>query len=204
MRITDFHTQNQEMIEQSATLLVEGFKEHWPRAWPDLGAALEEVRGCLGPGRINRITVDDGVGDAGDDAVDGGADDGSILLGWIGASREYGGNTWELHPLVVHPDHQGQGIGRALVADLEARVREQGGITIYLGTDDEDNMTSLANKDLYPNVVEHIAHIRNLRRHPYEFYQKLGYVIVGAIPDANGPGRPDIIMAKRVRSDQTG
>ena len=86
-------------------------------------------------------------------------------------------------------------------ADLEARVREQGGITIYLGTDDEDNMTSLSNVDLYPNVVEHIAQIRNLRRHPYKFYQKLGYVVVGVIPDANGLGRPDIIMAKRVRSD---
>jgi aminoglycoside 6'-N-acetyltransferase I len=50
MRITNFPIQNQEMIEQSANLLVEGFKEHWPRAWPDLDAALEEVRGSLGPG----------------------------------------------------------------------------------------------------------------------------------------------------------
>jgi aminoglycoside 6'-N-acetyltransferase I len=31
-----------------------------------------------------------------------------------------------------------------------------------------------------------------------KFYQKLGYVIVGVIPDANGPGKPDIMMAKRV------
>jgi aminoglycoside 6'-N-acetyltransferase I len=186
MRITDFPTRNQAMIEQAATLLVEGFKKHWPNAWPDLDAALEEVRGCQGPGRINRIAVENG----------------GTLLGWIGATPEYGGNAWELHPLVVHPDHQGQGIGHALVADLEARVRDQGGITIYLGTDDEDNMTSLSNVDLYPNVVEHIAHVRNLRRHPYEFYQELGYVIVGVIPDANGLGKPDIIMAKRVRSDR--
>jgi aminoglycoside 6'-N-acetyltransferase I len=42
----------------------------------------------------------------------------------------------------------------------------------------------------------HIVSIRNLKRHPYEFYQKLGYVIVGVIPDANGPGKPDILMAK--------
>jgi aminoglycoside 6'-N-acetyltransferase I len=40
--------------------------------------------------------------------------------------------------------------------------------------------------------------IGNLRRHPYEFYQKLGYVIVGVIPDTNGFGKPDIFMAKRV------
>jgi aminoglycoside 6'-N-acetyltransferase I len=187
MRITDFPTYDKKMIERSATLLVEGFKEHWPGAWPDLDAALEEVRSCLGPGRINRIAVE-----------------GSSLLGWIGATREYDGNAWELHPLVVDPGHQGRGIGRALVADLETRVREGGGITIYLGTDDEDNMTSLSGVNLYPNVVEHIAHIWNLRRHPYEFYQRLGYVIVGVIPDANGLGKPDIIMAKRVGRDRPG
>jgi hypothetical protein len=38
----------------------------------------------------------------------------------------------------------------------------------------------------------------NLRLYPYEFYQKQGYVIVGAIPDVNGFGKPDILMAKRV------
>jgi hypothetical protein len=31
-------------------------------------------------------------------------------------------------------------------------------------------------------------------------YQKLGFVIVGVMPDANGPGKPDIYMAKRVSS----
>jgi aminoglycoside 6'-N-acetyltransferase I len=52
--------------------------------------------------------------------------------------------------------------------------------------------------NLFPNGYEHIGHIKNLGRHPYEFYQRLGYVIVGVIPDANGPGKPDILMAKSV------
>ena len=95
-------------------------------------------------------------------------------------------------------DHQGKGIGRALVADLEEQVRERGCITLWLGTDDEDNLTTLSEVDLYPNVLGHLAGIKNLRGHPYEFYQKLGFVIVGVMPDANGLGKPDIFMAKRI------
>ena len=67
-----------------------------------------------------------------------------------------------------------------------------------LGTDDEDDMTTLSGVDLYPNVWEHVANIKNLKRHPYEFYRKMGYAITGVVPDANGPGKPDILMSKRV------
>jgi hypothetical protein len=42
------------------------------------------------------------------------------------------------------------------------------------------------------------AKIKNLHRHPFEFYQKAGFSIVGVVPDANGPGKPDILMAKRL------
>lgn len=182
MRIVMLPENDEELVRQAATLLVEGFKEHWPDAWPDMDAAMEEVREALEPGKINRIAVND------DETV----------LGWIGAIPTYETTAWELHPLVVHPAHQGRGIGRALVADLEEHVRAQGGLTIYLGTDDEDAMTSLSRVDLYENLWEHIANIRNLRGHPYEFYQKMGFTIVGVVPDANGWGKPDIMMAKRV------
>ncbi len=125
-------------------------------------------------------------------------DEGGNLLGIIGGIPGYDGNVWELHPLAVQPSRQGQGIGRALVEDLETQVRSKGGLTITLGTDDEDGMTSLANTDLYENLWEKIRDIRNLKGHPYEFYQRMGYVISGVVPDANGPGKPDILMAKRV------
>ncbi len=169
-------------IDQAAALLVEGFKEHWPDAWPDMESARQEVREAVEPGKICRGAV---------------GEDGT-LLGWIGGFSGYGGRVWELHPLVVAPAHQGRGIGRALVRDLERLVSEWGGLTLQLGTDDEDSLTTLGGVDLYPNVLEHLAGIRNLRRHPYEFYQKLGFVIVGVVPDANGFGKPDILMAKRV------
>jgi aminoglycoside 6'-N-acetyltransferase I len=87
-----------------------------------------------------------------------------------------------------------------VVADLEERVKERGGLTITLGTDDVNYQTSLAGIDLFPNVWEYVVNIRNLKQHPFEFYQKQGYVIVGVMPDANGPGKPDILMAKSVVS----
>jgi len=182
MRITSLPSDATQQIREAAELLVEGFREHGEVPWPDINAALEEVRECISPDRIARIALD----------ADG------TVLGWIGGNPHYGGRAWELHPLVVRPDCQCQGIGSALVADLEARVRERGGITLFLGTDDEDDQTTVAGVNLYPNVLEHLARIRNLNRHPYEFYQKQGFVIVGIIPDANGPGKPDILMAKRL------
>jgi aminoglycoside 6'-N-acetyltransferase I len=47
-------------------------------------------------------------------------------------------------------------------------------------------------------VVDAIRDIRNLGGHPYEFYQRVGFTIAGVLPDANGPGKPDIFLAKRI------
>jgi aminoglycoside 6'-N-acetyltransferase I len=182
MRISDLSPDDETAINQAAELLVEGFRAHWPSAWPDIDAALAEVREALEPGKICRVALDET----------------GAVLGWIGGIPGYGGNVWELHPLIVRPDRQRQGIGRALVADLETQVRARGGLTLWLGTDDEDDMTSLSRVDLYDNLPGHLARIRNLKDHPYEFYRKCGFVIAGTVPDANGPGKPDILMAKRV------
>jgi aminoglycoside 6'-N-acetyltransferase I len=120
------------------------------------------------------------------------------MLGWIGGLEQYNGNVWELHPLAVRQDKQRQGIGSALVRDFEEQAAKQGVVTVTLGTDDTNGKTTLSGKNLYPDVWIHIKEIQNLRDHPYEFYQKLGYVITGVIPDANGSGKPDILMSKRI------
>jgi aminoglycoside 6'-N-acetyltransferase I len=184
MRIIDLGPDLEDLIHAAAELLVAAFGQHWPHAWPDVGAALAEVHAALTPGQICRAAI---------------AEDGT-LLGWVGAIPGYEGNVWELHPLAVRPDRQGRGIGRALVADLEAQVAQRGGLTLWLGSDDEDGMTSLADVDLYDDLPGRLASIRNLKRHPFEFYGKCGFTIAGVVPDANGPGKPDILMAKRVRS----
>jgi aminoglycoside 6'-N-acetyltransferase I len=49
---------------------------------------------------------------------------------------------------------------------------------------------------LFPGALEKLAAIQNGRRHPFEFYQKRGYEIVGVIPDANSPETSGILMAK--------
>lgn len=169
------------IIQQMAELLVAGFREHW-HAWDSVDEALAEVHEILAKG-FARVALADG---------------GKVVLGWIGGLPEYDGNVWELHPLVVHPQYQKQGIGHALVQDFEEQVKQRGGLTITLGSDDEDEMTSLSNIDLYADLWDKIATIQNLKQHPYEFYQKLGYSIIGVVPDANGRGKPDIIMGKRV------
>ncbi len=84
--------------------------------------------------------------------------------------------------------------------DFEAQVAARGGLTITLGSDDETGMTSLSGADLYHDLWRHVESIRNPGGHPYAFYQRLGYTITGVVPDANGPGKPDILMCKRVEA----
>ena len=184
MNIIPFPSDNEHLIQQAAQLLVDAFREHWPEAWSTLDEAMKEIHEMLEPEKICRVTVDDN----------------GNLLGIIGGIPGYDGNVWELHPLAVQPHMQGQGIGKALIEDFEEQVCLKGGLTITLGSDDEDGMTSLSNVDLYENLWDEVKNIRNLKGHPYEFYQKMGYIITGIVIDANGRGKPDIIMSKRVES----
>jgi aminoglycoside 6'-N-acetyltransferase I len=123
--------------------------------------------------------------------------DGENLVGWVGRIETYE-HAWELHPLAVDPAVQRRGVGTVLVKALEERVKAAGVLTLYLGTDDEFGGTNLYGADLFPNVADKIATLRETGGHPFAFYGKLGYEVVGLIPDANGFGKPDIWMAKRL------
>lgn len=169
------------LIDRTAYLLLDTFRGRTDD-WQDLESARQEVQASLAPDRISRVLVDDA------DAV----------LGWIGGAPIYGGRVWEIHPLVVGASHRREGIGRTLVADLERLVALRGGLTLWVGTDDENNDTTLSGTDLYPDIAGAMRNIRNLRDHPYEFYLRLGFRIAGVLPDANGFGKPDIFLAKRV------
>ena len=172
---------DENFVHRIAAVLIDGFTSSGVNPWENLDSAIQEVRESLAENRISLAAINDTGG----------------VLGWIGGFHDYA-LVWELHPLVVRADAQKQGIGSALVRDFEQQVKVRGGLTIRLGTDDENNRTSLGGVDLYPNVLENLSKIKNLREHPFEFYQKLGYVISGVIPDVNGFGKPDILMSKRV------
>ena len=165
------------VIAQAATLLIEAFP-HW---MPTMEMARDEVMEALEADRICLVAQ---------------ADD--QILGWIGAIPEYS-HAWELHPLVVRADARRLGVGAALVRALEERVRAAGVLTLYLGTDDDGPApgTSAGGVSLFPDVLSHATRLR-IFDHPAGFYMRQGFEIVGLIPDANGPGKPDILMAKRV------
>lgn len=182
MRVIDLNKDDDRVVNQAANILHSAFREHWPDAWANLDEAIEEIHEMCSAERIRRVAVNE-LGE---------------IVGLIGGMPSYGGRVWELHPLAVRVDQQRCGIGRLLIVDFEEQVKQRGGLTIMLGSDDVDEMTSLSNVDLYENLPDKIASIRNLKGHPYGFYQAAGYTIIGVLPDANGVGKPDILLGKRV------
>ena len=176
MRIEFFDKDNPIHFEEAAFLLQDNFE-----CWSDMQAAKDEIVKICSVGNITLVAIDDGQ-----------------VIGLTGARSQYDGNVWELHPIVIRKDKQKSGIGKLLIDALENEVAKRGGITMYLGTDDENNRTSLSNVDIYENTYYKISNIKNLNGLPFEYYIICGYKIVGNVPVANGYGKPDIMMAKRL------
>ncbi len=99
------------------------------------------------------------------------------------------------------PKILGRGIGTKLIKALESEINKIGGLTIYCGSDDENLQTSLSEPDIYNNLWDKIKNIENYKNHPYEFYQKCGFQIIGIMPDANGRRKPDIFLGKKIGKD---
>jgi len=171
-----------ERLAQAVAILRACFRT--PDGYPTLEAATEEM-GDLSANAACLLAAVEGE-----------------LVGLVGALPRYRGHAWELHPLAVRPDRQGRGIGQALVAALEAEARAAGVSVIYLGTDDTTARTNLGGIDLFPGVLAQALRLESRTDgpggHPFAFYRRVGFEVVGLIPDANGFGRPDILMAKRV------
>ena len=168
-------------IDKAAALLHAAFSPLG--VWTTIAEARQEVVDSLAADRISRVAR----------ATDG------AVVGWIGAIREYDGLVWQLHPIVVHEAMRRHGIGRALITDLEAILTARGALTLWAGSDDLAGETSLGGMDLYSELPGAFSTVRSWGNHPLPFYRRLGFQVIGVMPDANGPGRPDIFLGKRLQ-----
>jgi len=179
VRVTPFTLADEVYFQEAAGLLETNFPEAYD------GEGLLELEKCLSKNRVAFKAMK-----------------GNEFFGFVSSLEAYGPYGWELHPLVVKKEARNRGIGRALVEALEETLQERGVLTLFLGTDDERYQTSLSQGDLFENLYEKMATIKNFGGHPFGFYEKLGYQLVGVLPDVNGVHKPDLLMAKSLRKKE--
>lgn len=184
-QIVSLKPSDSERIDAVCALLVSAFRDLSPAWVPTVDAARPVVLGALGPRMLNRALILDGR-----------------VAGWIGARHAYG-SVWEIHPLAVDETVRGRGCGRALVEDIERIVKRLGALTLLLGTSDELGRTNLTGKDLFADPAGALRDLASSDRgHPLGFWQSLGYVPVGLIPNAEGAGKPTILLAKPIHGER--
>jgi aminoglycoside 6'-N-acetyltransferase I len=101
--------------------------------------------------------------------------------------------------LLIDPDHQKRGYGRLLAKDIEQFAIADGALTMELSTSDTTDATNLSGIDLYGDPLGALSRIDVVDRnvgHSYQFWLKVGYTIVGVLPDAEGLGMPSITLSK--------
>ncbi len=184
LRLIDIQAADDGQLKACAEILVAALAHH-PSAWKTEEDAIEEIASFFT--EVERLAF--------------AALDGADVVGWIGAIK-HTKQLWELHPLVVAPARQGQGAGSLLLSALERRARNDGALTLWLGSDDDFGGTSIFGTDPFPDILAAAARIEALEdapaRHPIGFYRKRGFTVAGLFPDATGPGRHDILLAKRL------
>jgi aminoglycoside 6'-N-acetyltransferase I len=181
IEIVPFARLNDAQRDEAASILVRAL-DHVPGAWKTIDEARDEVD--------LRRNSSDWTGLA--------ALDGLTVVGWIGGIGGGHPHAWELHPLVVAPGFQRKGIGTRLVTALEKAARAQGIITLFAGSDDDFGGTNIFGTDVLADIPAAIRGLAVTRGHPLTFYRKLGFIVAGLIPDANGIGKHDIFLAKRI------
>jgi len=182
IHIKDLHETNADLIDQLAHILMDCFFDFSPDWLPTLEDAVEEIHESFEPGRRSRILVND-------------RDD---VLGWIGAFED--DNCWEIHPIVMARDAQRKGYGEMLIDDITRLAIEGGAVALWAGTSDETRATSLSEVDLYEDPFTAMKDMTAHKDHPVHFWKKIGFTLIGVMPDEEGLGKPGIHFAKRIKT----
>ena len=180
-RTVDLAADDGPLIESLVPLTVRAAAINSPRWLPDPERARAEIVTVAAGAGVCRALL------AGEEAI-----------GWAGAAPS-ARTAWELHPLLVDPLRHGGGAGRCLVAELERLASAAGALTMELSTSDATRATTLGGKDLFADPLGALARLEVLdpsRGHAFRFWQKVGYSVVGVLPDAEGEGVPSIRLAK--------
>ena len=175
----DLKPEDTQLIQQTAQVAYEA-SQSISKIWlPSLEDAIEEVRDSFkAEDGISRVLVK-----------------GDTVAAWVGAFPLFG-KVVEIHPLLVHPAYQKQGLGKRMVTDVIDWAKQRGALTLSVSTSDETQATSLSGVNLYENPGEAIANFHMLKPHPVGFWLKMGFSIIGVLPDVDGRGIPSILLAQ--------
>lgn len=179
-KIIDLKASDLDRIVAISGFLFDCFQKYSPKWLPDQEHCIKQIHDSFNVDRRSRVMLNE---------------DGQPV-GWIGAIID--DDSWEIHPIAVSPDHQGRGVGKMLVADIEDLARSTGAVSVWAGTSDETNSTSFSRIDLYNELTRAFENIEAPDDHPIKFWLKIGYSLVGVMPDDEGLGQPSIHFAKRL------
>lgn len=178
--IEDLEESHLGRIEVISKFLYVVFEKYSPGWLPDKRACYSLIASTFEDERRSRVAL----GECG------------VPVGWIGAITDE--SAWEIHPIAVAPNNQRVGVGQSLVTDIETLARRSGAVSVWAGTSDETGSTSFSSIDLYKEPGRSFKNIEAPPDHPVRFWPRMGYSIVGVMPDEEGLGKPGIFFAKRV------
>lgn len=177
--IRDLDPADVGLLDALAQLSVDAAAVHAPQWLPTLADAHEELRDASAQGHTTRVLYEDGT-----------------PRGWGSVFPVYG-SVWEFHPLLVDVAYHRRGFGSRLVHDLEGHAAVAGAGVLFVSTSDETGATSLSGTDLYADPIGALARFEVSESPAAAFWVRMGFSLVGLLPDAEGRGKPSIHLAKR-------
>jgi len=181
-QIVELKHSDELWIDDISGFLYTCFRKYSPEWLPNLEASREEVKESFQQNRRSRVLLKGGK-----------------VIGWISAFTDK--HCWEIHPIAVLPEEHRKGYGKLLVEDISTLAKESGAVSIWAGTGDETNSTSLSNLDLYQCMTKAIENFNAPTDHAANFWLDIGFTLVGVLPDEEGLGKPGLHFARRLSGD---